>query len=578
MKKILLLFLSFLLLGNFLTSYAWDNDNDAIEDSIDVCLNTSLWEIVDESWSAIWCSETQKEADIDGDGLPDYLDNDNDNDGLTDIEELTERIIQIPLFISIEEETEDNYIFIPVISNTLNSDSDGDNLSDLEERDKWTHPLDRDTDKDGVSDEFDQEITSVEWSKYVNSSGEYSLSIYNNADDDNDGIINFEDQCPGSSEDSEVYLSGENIWCSTYQKGVALVDSDFDGVLDPDDLCPWTSYSYINYVDSTGCKINKSIADSILSRQYNYERVNVINYSIYNTANNISIGGSAWTESSNVGNNDKFQDFNDRSQFIEVTTWGEKWLYNTLILVARDLKNLFYIIATIYFLVISLKLILSNNTEEELWNFKKWIIWITIGIIVMQIAFAFTTIMYDQWVSAQLWASLIEHLVWPIITLIYTLASIFFIAMAIYAFYRLVTANGNEEAVKSGKMTIVYALLGFMILRFSRAIVEAFYGSISCESFDYGFIIVDGENCINRLDISEGANIILTVLNWVNWFIAILVLIMIMYAGFQILLSGGDEERVKKWKTAILYIALGLFLLVVNYLILTFFFVPAGTI
>lgn len=88
--------------------------------------------------------------------------------------------------------------------------------------------------------------------------------------------------------------------------------------------------------------------------------------------------------------------------------------------------------------------------------------------------------------------------------------------MAIYAFYRLVTANGNEEAVKSGKMTIVYALLGFMILRFSRAIVEAFYGSISCESFDYGFIIVNGENCINRLDISEGANIILTVLNWVN--------------------------------------------------------------
>ena len=66
-----------------------------------------------------------------------------------------------------------------------------------------------------------------------------------------------------------------------------------------------------------------------------------------------------------------------------------------------------------------------------------------------QIAFPFTQIMFDRGVSATLGASLIENLIWPLVLLIQTLASIFFIAMAIYAFYRLVTANGNEEAVKS---------------------------------------------------------------------------------------------------------------------------------
>lgn len=68
------------------------------------------------------------------------------------------------------------------------------------------------------------------------------------------------------------------------------------------------------------------------------------------------------------------------------------------------------------------------------------------------------------------------------IELIRTLASIFFIAMAIYAFYRLVTANGNEEAVKSAKMTILYALIGFIIVRLAQTIVEAFYGKVSCVS------------------------------------------------------------------------------------------------
>jgi len=294
--------------------------------------------------------------------------------------------------------------------------------------------------------------------------------------------------------------------------------------------------------------------------------------------NNISIGGSAGNESSNANRNDKLQDFNERDQFIGVTTGWEKWLYNTLILFARDLKNLFYAIATVYFLIISLKLIFASNTEEELGKFKKGIIWITVGLIVMQIAFAFAKIMFDQWVSARLGASLIEHLIWPLISLIQTLAALFFIAMAIYAFYRLITANGNEEAVKSWKMTIFYALIGFVILRFAQAIVEAFYGRINCESFTLWFITINGENCINRLDISEGANIIIDVLNWINGFVAIIVLIMIMYAGGQILLSAWDEEKIKKWKTAIMYIAIWLAVLVMNYLILTFFLVPEATI
>jgi hypothetical protein len=36
--------------------------------------------------------------------------------------------------------------------------------------------------------------------------------------------------------------------------------------------------------------------------------------------NNISIGGSAGNESSNANRNDKLQDFNERDQFIGVTT------------------------------------------------------------------------------------------------------------------------------------------------------------------------------------------------------------------------------------------------------------------
>ncbi|MCH8518900.1 hypothetical protein LAT59_04020, partial [Candidatus Gracilibacteria bacterium] len=141
-------------------------------------------------------------------------------------------------------------------------------------------------------------------------------------------------------------------------------------------------------------------------------------------------------------NNPRLDNLNT-SEFINTTNVGEQGIVNTLLLFARDLKNLFYIIATIFFLVIILRLIFSSNTEEELGKFKKGLIWITIGIIVMQIAFVFTTLLFDRGVSTSVAVMFFDNLVWPLVTLLQTLASFFFIAIAIYAFYRLVTANGN---------------------------------------------------------------------------------------------------------------------------------------
>lgn len=290
---------------------------------------------------------------------------------------------------------------------------------------------------------------------------------------------------------------------------------------------------------------------------------------------NLRIGTSNGSESDNARQNTKLQNFNDDGSFIGVSRGGEIWLYSALIRFASDLKNIFYVIATIYFLIICLKLIFSNNTEEELGKFKKGIVWITIGLIVMQIAFVFTTILFDQWVSASLWATLLQNLVLPMIALIQTLASIFFVAMAVFAFYRLVTANGNEEAIKSGKMTIFYALIGFLIVRIAKTIVEAFYGKINCGTWP---LVGNAGWCVNVSDISEGIQIIVRVINWLNGFVAIVVLIMIIYAGVQILLSWWDEEKIKKWKQAIIYIAIGLFVLAVNFLIITFFLRPENII
>lgn len=302
--------------------------------------------------------------------------------------------------------------------------------------------------------------------------------------------------------------------------------------------------------------------------------VNVWTINGWQSVDNLRIWAGDGGVSDNAENNEKLASFNDEN-FIWVSNGWERGLYNSLIAIAQALKNIFYVLATIYFLIICLKLIFAGNTEEELGNFKKWIVWITVWLIVMQIAFVFTQILFDQGVSAWLGATLIQNLVLPLIYLIQTLASIFFIAVAIFAFYQLVTANWNEEAVKSWKMTIVYALIGFLIVKLAQTIVEAFYWRINCGSWA---LISSGTQCVNVSEMSDWIQIIIRIINWMNWFVAIVVLIMIIYAGAQILLSAWDEEKIKKWKQAILYIAIGLFVLAINFLIITFFLAPGEVI
>lgn len=287
--------------------------------------------------------------------------------------------------------------------------------------------------------------------------------------------------------------------------------------------------------------------------------------------NNVELNTESW-----VDRNDKLSNFWNDDNFFNIETWWVKWAQNTLLKVAKDLKDLFFWLATLYLMIIVIKVLFANNTEEEVEKFKKWIIWTTIWILVMQSAYAFVRTIYAK---DQLWAWLafnfIDNIVNPIIGLLEVFASIFFLAIAIMSFYKLITANWDEEKVKSWKMSIFYAVVWFILIKLAKVIVEGVYGKINCSNSGIVQVV---PNCIDKADVTWFAGIMLDVLNWINSFIWIVVVIMIIYTWAQVLLSAWDEEKLKKAKTSILYIAIWLAILAMNYLIITFFILPESPI
>ena len=63
-------------------------------------------------------------------------------------------------------------------------------------------------------------------------------------DDDSDGVVNSDDQCPETTAGETV----DTIGCAQSQ-----LDDDNDGVSNRDDLCPNTQFAYRNNVNANGC-------------------------------------------------------------------------------------------------------------------------------------------------------------------------------------------------------------------------------------------------------------------------------------------------------------------------------------
>lgn len=302
-----------------------------------------------------------------------------------------------------------------------------------------------------------------------------------------------------------------------------------------------------------------------------------ININNWATNNNLD----TWNKKSqnNINNEHLDELWKWDATFFKVSTWWERWLSQALINVAKDLKNVFFYIAWLYFLILVLKLVFTDNTEEEVWKFKKWIMWISVWLIITQIAYSFVSILYDNNISQWLANSFINNLVYPLINLIETTAAFFFLAIAIYAFFRMVTAQWEEDKVTTWRMSILYSIIWFIVIKIARLLVDTIYWRVDCNNKNIFWIIeVSNSNCVIKENLSWSVKVLADVINWANSFIWIIVIILIIYAWVQVIFSLWNEDALKKAKNIILYIILWIILLFINYLILTFFIIPESVI
>jgi hypothetical protein len=143
--------------------------------------------------------------------------------------------------------------------------------------------------------------------------------------------------------------------------------------------------------------------------------------------------------------------------------------------------------------------------------------------------------------------------------------------MAVYAFYVLVTANGNDERVKKWKNIVVYAIIGFLLMRMPSLLVPAIYGEPDIDCKNIWWVNI-GTCELENKNLAASINIFGKILTYLSGFLALVAVLLVIYAGWLVFSSAWEEEKLKKAKNIMIYIAVGFIALIASHVIFRFFF------
>lgn len=112
-----------------------------------------------------------------------------------------------------------------------------------------------------------------------------------------------------------------------------------------------------------------------------------------------------------------------------------------MITIARDLKNVVTLLAVVYLFIMVIKIIFSNGGEEDVKKWRLGILYASLGIVMMQVAYVLISTLFDRPVTGVTAFDFLEKVVYPFVRMLELLASFAFLAMAFYAFYLIITAG-----------------------------------------------------------------------------------------------------------------------------------------
>lgn len=244
-------------------------------------------------------------------------------------------------------------------------------------------------------------------------------------------------------------------------------------------------------------------------------------------------------------------------------------LFTIFITYARRFKYVVVILAILFIVIAGVRMITASGNEEISKKNRISIIWLVVGLIIMQLSEIFVNILYNQDYymgfgvfsdyAENVPAKLQNSLVNPLLNFMMTLLAVVAVLMILVAALRMMTAMGDDGKIKKQQQMLVGAVLGLGIIVLAKPVVQWFYG--------YG-------TSTPSTNVAQSVNIVVQIANFIMGFTFVAAVVMLIVAGLIMIINFGNDQRVQKAKKIISWVLVGLALILSAYTIVLLFIAP----
>jgi hypothetical protein len=226
---------------------------------------------------------------------------------------------------------------------------------------------------------------------------------------------------------------------------------------------------------------------------------------------------------------------------------------------------------------------LMISEKEDIEKGTKYIIFGVLGIVIIQSAKFITStyisiitkvVPYDntnQTINfAQSAYEIYNQLIMPFINVfMYAVIGTLFVILLVHVM-RFITSSEEDVATKA-KSIMISNVVGIIVILLAKTMVEIIYGkqetvirsSAATNLWDIGTWVLAGADF----------TVVFSIINYALGFLWFIILIIIIIQTYQLLVNPTSDELIKKTKTNLLYIVIGLGIIALAYVIVNFIIV-----
>jgi hypothetical protein len=252
----------------------------------------------------------------------------------------------------------------------------------------------------------------------------------------------------------------------------------------------------------------------------------------------------------------------------KVYGYGED-LFTIFISYARKFKYIVVISAILFIVIAGVRMITASGNEEISKKNRTSIVWLMVGLIIMQLSEIFVNILYNQdyYMGFGIFGDYAENvpeklqnsLVNPLLNFMMTLLAVIAVLMILIAALKMMTAMGDEGKIKKQQQMLVGAVLGLGIIVLAKPVVQWFYG--------YG-------TSTPSTNVAQSVSIVVQIANFIMGFTFVAAVVMLIVAGIMMVINFGNDQQVQKAKKIISWVLVGLALILSAYTIVLLFIAP----